>query len=221
MKDLAALFLEVKEKKLAAMTRRAQKWALSDWRDNTIGPGVGDRFTAAGATFYGFSGRRYKYRQAKGNAPSYVKSGAFRDSLLKRNPRSSTNGSEVSTRISIFGGVLNLLGNMHGVKSETVSQERHEVHRHAYVRRAPRGIQKTVQVRAYDQMHTFKVTKRVLSPRTYKEEFAVTAADLVWIGKRTDQRFSEVFRATALTKSGSLRRSVRAFFRADDQGVSA
>lgn len=217
LRDLTALFKEVKEKKLATWMRKAQKWAVLEWRDRTKGPGVMARFTAAGAEYYGFSARRFLYRQKKHFKPDYFFSGAFMKSLQVRKPRSTNGGSTVSTRFSIFGGALNLIGSMHGLKEETTRRVRMEIHVPSYWRRRPRGAIKAVHVRAYDQMATVKQVHRVESPRTYKDEFALTEKDAAFIAQRTDERFREIFRASALTKAGVLKKSTRAFFRGDDE----
>jgi hypothetical protein len=110
LKDLSRLAQEIRGDVLKRWVAKAQKSALLEWRDRVLPPGLAARFTIPGRAFY-----RFAYRfSAKTSQPPFLKTGAFRNMLMNRRPRTSYKGLEVVTRLKFGGGPLNFLGNRRG-----------------------------------------------------------------------------------------------------------
>jgi hypothetical protein len=174
--QLAAMAQDLRGGILTRIVRAGMRQGLTEWRDKYVPL----RFSHAAKSIYGFSNRSAPYAKRrvknqrsvfKGSLPDYVYTGKFRDSLLKRKPRTkATDGGIATGRFSIFGGAVNLLGQFKGSISEVTRTER---------------ITETVKqhrrsghvVRSHRRTGYRKVWKTTLSPKTYAEEWAVTASE--------------------------------------------
>ena len=211
---------------------KGQRQAWMIYRD---GP-LRDRFRSGNGQRYGFSRRSIAYagndrfrannkvgkpgrnlpgthgQIRKGNLPDYVFTGRFRDQLAKRQTKRVSTPQETRTRFSIFGGVLNFLGNQHGNISEIIDRERVRLTRSAYTRRGPGG--KSVSVRGYTQMG-YKTTRKVTkSPRTYADEWAYQPQEVAGVQKDADRLILEGFRSAIYDRrTGQIKPSIRARMR--------
>lgn len=184
-------------------TKKAQRSAVIEWRDRTQAPGVRVRFLPAGKQAYDFSMRSRGYQRKKGaKTPDYVYTGAFRESLMARKPKTKVEGHDVVTRFSLMGGAMNLLAGKRGartqtevVKTETVAVKSH--------------IRSGHTVQAYNQTRRELRVQRTPASRTYAQEFAIQVQDQAWINARTNQRLLEIVRRAAFKKNGQLRDSFR------------
>ena len=112
-KDLDGLVKSLKGDLFSRWMRRAQKQALTEWRDREQAPGLAARFTKMGADFYQFA-----RRLSRKNKPAFVKTGGLRAMLLKRKPKAkSGQGTDVVTVFKYGGGALNLLKDQRGINS--------------------------------------------------------------------------------------------------------
>ncbi len=216
LKDLTATLTLFRDEYLYRWMRAAQKAAVVSWRDRREFPGAAARFTHDGGRAYGFSNRTGFYDQSKGYAPDYVNTGRFRDAVLSRKPKSAnTGGDTVITRFSIFGGALNLIGNLHGVVSQVRKIERKRVQRRAYTRVQKHGAQagKTQHVAGYEQWSTFVNVERTHAPLSYSQEFALREADYAWIAAETSANFRAIITSGKLTPRGFVSAGARAQFR--------
>jgi hypothetical protein len=165
---------DLKDGVLTRIVKAGMRKGLAEWRDKYIPL----RFSHAAHSLYGFSNRSAPYARRrikgqrgvfKGNLPDYVYTGRFRDSLLKRKPKTRTEGGSLATgRFSIFGGAVNLLGQFRGFISEVVNSERVTETVKQHTRRGH-------VVRAHQRTGYRKTWKRTISPKTYAQEWEVTA----------------------------------------------
>lgn len=211
--EITAAVEQIRNEALYTWRRKAQKIALLGWRDSSVPPGVSARFTPAGKDFYHFSKRKRKYWKAKGRSPDYVRTGAFRDSLLKRVPHSANTGKtsgEVRTTLSIDGGALNALSTKRGYTKLHVDRVTKVTHQPDYTRTI-HG--KTIAVRGSDQRRTYLEIQYDMASRSYRDEFQITDADLRDIEARDAIAFREIVRNAVFTKSGQLKSSALDKFR--------
>jgi hypothetical protein len=207
--DLQNFVNQIKPELLERTMRATQRAAWLLWRDSPRG--MMERF-GRGRSKYAFSQRvpsRVR-KDGKEHQQAYVTTGAFRASLTKRRPeKTKAAGNTISTRFSIFGGVLNLLGaaKQRGFISSTVSTTR-EMETRGPFNRTRAG--KTFVVRAH-QFLLIK-TKRTWTraARTYRDEWEYRPWELAWVQKKSDQLFLERFRKTGLKKNGSLKKNWQA-----------
>ncbi len=213
LQDITSTIENIKYTYLVKWMKTAQRDAVLEWRDRTIPPGVAVRFSPLGKLFYGFSNRKSK----KAGSVDYVKTGSFRDQLAKRKPKTAVNGGIVSTKFSIGGGAMNLIGDLRGIKRQEYLRQTKQVAVRGYMRttynHSNHPSVNRSPVRGYSQMRTSTKSTYTPADRTYREEFALIPADLEFINFKAEQNFIEEYRAAAFTSKGQLRQSVRLKFR--------
>lgn len=218
-KDLEGLVKSLKGELFSKWMRRAQKQALTEWRDREQAPGLAARFTKAGEQFYNFSKRLFRRK-----LPAYVHTGALRDMMKRRTPKALNNrGTDVVTVFKYGGGALNFLGTIQGVKSISVTRVPITVNMPAVNRKASTVRRYTVpggtvthehsvrahSVRAYS--FTRQATKKtvITASKSYAAEFAEFTRDQAWISKRVGVIFSMIARRASVDKkSGGIKSSV-------------
>lgn len=218
--DLTRLVDLLKPKEFRGHIAAAQKAAWLEWRGRSEYPGLAMRFSLNRTpNDYGFSARtrRGTGGRRERTLPYYVNSGAFKRALMQRRPKSSYGDASVSTRFTIFGGVLNLLGApmQRGWQSTVTAQKVETVQRYSYIRKV-KG--RPVHVRAYTQRQVTNTYAGGLSSRTYADEWNFRPDEIVWIARRTDTILRERL-ARIGYKNGSLRLKYRR--RADEQEAAS
>ncbi len=123
----------------------------------------------------------------------------------------------MSTRFSIDGGALNLLTNTRGVIREVYLRESKVVAVRGYTQARPRrgrfpGV-RSVPVRSYLQMRTSTRAVVETAAKSYREEFALQPVDLEFMKYASERNFQAIYRASALTPKGEVRKNVRLTFR--------
>jgi hypothetical protein len=173
--QLAAFAQDLDQGILTRILKAGMRAGLTRWRDEYIPL----RFSPAAHSLYGFSNRSISYSKRrlkgsngifKGTLPDYVYTGRFRDALLKRKPKAVRGTSEIAYNFSIFGGAMNLLSAKRGYISEVTSRERITENIKAHTRNG-------APVRAHTRTGYRKTWKITTSPRTYAEEWALTAKE--------------------------------------------
>ena len=174
--QLAAMAQELKDGILTRIVKAGMRAGLTRWRDEFIPL----RFSHAAHSLYGFANRSVSYSKRrlkgsngvyKGNLPDFVFTGRFRDSLLKRNPKAINDSAYFATyKFSIFGGVMNAIGDKRGYINEITSREKVTETVKAHTR-------KGVTVRPHQRTGYRKTWKITASPRTYAQEWALTPAE--------------------------------------------
>lgn len=228
LSDLQGVIDDLKDGVLNRWQAKAQKGALEEWRDKPDAPGVKARFTDQGAKAYGFANRSMAYTKGyvvvggthvpldssadglrhKGDLPPFVyrgRAGGLMGKVLARKPKTKRNAGAVSTRLSIMGGVLNLLGaqNQRGYRREEARRSVEPGTRGPFTRNTRWG---PVQVRQHDFRRVTIDWDIQLADRTYAEEFAVKKEDETWVRRRTDELLLEIYRKQGFTKRGKRKR---------------
>jgi hypothetical protein len=174
--QLAAMAQDLKDGILTRIVKAGMRAGLTRWRDEYIPL----RFSHSARSVYGFANRSVSYAKRrlkgskgvfKGNLPDFVFTGRFRDALLKRKPRAVRDSNAfVTYKFSIFGSVMNAIGDQRGYLNEVESRERitETVKAHTRNGRTVRSHQRT------GYRKTWKIS---MSPRTYAQEWALTPTE--------------------------------------------
>jgi hypothetical protein len=207
--DLQNFVSQIKPELFERTMRATQRAAWLLWRDSP--QGMMERF-GRGRSKYAFSQRMPSRNRSDGkqHQQAYVTSGAFRASLAKRKPeKTKANGNLISTRFSIFGGVLNVLGaaKQRGFISSAISTTREIVTRGPF-NRTINGATRIVKAHQMTLVKTKRTWTR--SARTYRDEWEYRPWELEWVQKKSDQLFLERFRKTGLRKNGTLKKNWQA-----------
>jgi hypothetical protein len=216
--DLTRLVDLLHPKEFRGHVAAAQKAAWIEWRGRSQYPGLAMRFSLNRTpNDYGFSSRsrRGSKYSSRGNrtTPYYVNSGSFKRAVMQRRPKSAYGDASVTTRFTIFGGVLNMLGApmQRGWQSTVTAQKVETVQRPAHFR-SVNG--RPVRVRSYSQRKVTNTYEGGLSPRTYADEWNFRPDEVQWIASRTDTILRERL-ARIGYKNGSLKLKYRR--RAEEQ----
>ena len=200
--------------------RKAQKQALTEWRDREQTPGVMARFNESAYKDYGFTDRNPFYWRKRGpnmKFRPYFYSGAFRWQLRHRKAKAVTKNSQsvVRTRFKYGGGVLNLLQNKHGTVDTYRSRTAKQVFVQPY-EYSHRRTGTTVRVHGYVATRYRTRYHFVKAGKSYAQEWGARyeLKDRPWLERRTAALFVEQFRRTALTKRGAAWR--RRYFGRDE-----
>lgn len=208
--DLTRLVELLQPKEFRGHIAAAQKAAWNEWKARSQYPGLAMRFSLSRTpNDYGFSARMRRGSQGRRDRalPFYVYTGAFKRAVMQRRPKSRYDSMSVSTRFTIFGGVLNLLGTpqQRGWSSQVESEKVERVQRSAHYRMV-KG--RPVSVSAYTQNQRTRTYASGLSNKTYSEEWAFRDDEILWISRRTDTILRE--RLTRIGyKNGALRLKYR------------
>lgn len=228
LRDLSEVVDQIRVEVIERNTKRAQKQAWLSWRDRKQYPGLRHRFSRGTREQYGFSERdpRYTRRRVagtsfwdrarsyveKGALPPYVYTGRFRNSLLRRKPKTPRDsaGGMITTRFTIFGGVLNLLG---ADKQRGLLRWREEITREIrwrgpYTRRSRNGGQHIV--RRHQFLYRSTEITSTPSPKTYAEEWAFQEGEVAWVRSEVDRVRQELLQKAVFTKKGKLKKSALA-----------
>lgn len=213
MPDLQSLVADILPALTERWVRAGQRAAWRSWRDDP--KGMGARFDRRlQSSLYKFSDRKPSRNRS---VLDYVYTGAFRRSLAKRNPtRGRDPGGAIATRFSIFGGVLNALGQdrMRGVTARREIVESTTMQFPASTRRLPSG--QTVPVAGFTRTQHVRRTEWTHAAQTYAQEWAFRPFELADVKARADAEITARFRRSALRRVGGrlvLRDSVRADWR--------
>lgn len=212
--DLDALAKQLSAGVFSQWMRRAQRVALIEWRDRTQPPGLMARFTPQGTDYYDFPARNYdKHRRLK---RYYQHTGAMREMMEKRKPRSNRDKDEAVTTLAYGGGALNFLTKVGGIESMQTVSERVAVSVGAHTRKR-KG--ENIQVKASTQTRTVRSLKVTRRASSYAADFGRFVRDRPWIADRTAEVFREIVRKALIGKNGKLRS--KAFARLSGQGDTA
>lgn len=187
----------------------AQKAALVWWQKRTVPPGVAARFTAAGAKFYQFGRRGTKQAQV---LPYFHLTGGLQRQVLSRRPHTQYAGETVESRLSIDGGVLNLLSRVYPIRGvlkrvRTVN-ENYTVR--PYTRRNPKsGAMVHVSGYTASRRRMLRETEWRRAPPSMRDEFKVRPIDLRAIEARTKYEWERAVKRIALTNDGRIREHMR------------
>lgn len=187
--DLTRLVELLQPKEFRGHIAAAQKAAWMEWKGRKEYPGLAMRFSQTNSPNpYGFSARanRRRVKNAGDTLPFYTFSGSFKRSVMQRRPKTKYNSATVSTRFTIFGGVLNLLGQntMRGWSSQVETEKIEKVQRTAHIRTV-KG--RPVRVSAYTQNRRVRTYSGGISNKTYAEEWGFRHDEILWISRRTDE----------------------------------
>lgn len=208
--DLTRLVDLLHPKEFRGHIAAAQKASWLEWRERTKYPGLAMRFDISKTpNDYGFSARMRRGTAGKRERtlPYYVYTGSFKRALMRRKPKSTYSPSTVSTRFTIFGGVLNLLGaqQQRGWQTSITAQKVEQVQRYSHIRTV-KG--KPVHVKAYTQRKVTNTYSGGLSQKTYAEEWGFRHDEILWISRRTDEILRQRLSSIGY-KNGELRLKYR------------
>ena len=197
----------------------AQKRALIWWRDRSVAPGLNARFTAAGASFYGFGPRLRKPFSLK---PYYHATGSLQRALMKRKPRTpqaSKNGNIVKTLLKFGGLSLNLMDStkpdMRQITgwTRTTKTVTESFNVGAYTRPWRRGSSTIVSVPAHTmtRQRTYSRHTATRGGETHAALFGKFTRDAPVIQARVAIEMRRIIRASAYDKrTGLIKSSVAA-----------
>lgn len=194
----------------------AQKRALIWWRDRSVAPGLNARFTAAGATYYGFAKR---LRKPSSLRPYYHVTGSLQRALMARKPKTkqaSRNAGVVQTILKFGGLALNLMTttgkpDMRGVVGYTreVRTVTQSFNVGSYTRPVKGGGSVVVAGYSMNRRITRGHTKPVRGGETHGALFGKFNRDAPAIQARVQVEMRRILRASAYDKrTGLLKSSV-------------
>lgn len=215
-------------------TVAAHREAVTTWRDRPEFPGLAHRFTWGFSKGGRTAMRRRKYgsptslrvhyanqgfpmpqQRMPGKAgrpgpnrdkPWYVQSGAMRQTLLARRPRTVVSGGQVTTTFKLNTRVSNVLSgqNMRGVAT-------------AHWVKVPVSYQMTVYKDAVNRAGAYRIQVTRGIPRwfhtfagaTYRQQFEDTTADKPWLARLATQLLRRNYRDIVINERGQVRAKFR------------
>jgi hypothetical protein len=175
--------------------RKAQRSAVEDYQTRYSYPSLESRF-AQPVAVRGKGMGPYKFPARVTD----IHSGSFRQQLISRKPKTTTNASQVRTTYSIGGGALNFFGAKNGVLSTSLV---------TFLATYPMTCYRNTKKR--EGQFIKNVTRRITklqynrSPTTYAQEWQLNADEFSFMKKRADQNAVAIVRSAVFTTGGRLR----------------
>lgn len=209
--ELDTLVRDLKDNVLKRWSRAAVRASLLEFRDRDQAPGVKARFSAAAyKPPYDFADRFS--RKGKDFAPDasivpYVRTGAMRSTILKRAPRIKNGTAEVVGRFSLWAPALAFLAKRKGIERTVKTERMESVQIKATTRKHPK-TGAVHAVAAYTAVRRIRTFTRTYRTQTMAQEWGLRGFEQDSIARRSDELLRDIYRRSAVTKGGRIRKSV-------------